>query len=559
MMATVRQLGTTDVAIVITAVTLLHLIIKRYLSSNHNGSLPLNGPPGTSRIFGLMREMQRSEDVGLLFETWAAKYGPVFKVPTLFGGENLVVLDPKAITQFYSKETTVYVGTKAGKRLIATFLGKGLLWAEGESHRRQRRALSPAFSNAALRRLTSVFYDSAYKLKSYWDNEIENHPDGAIIEVQQWMNHVALDSVGIAGFSHDFGSLDGKPSAVLDVFESLGQASPTKFGTLIFLLSFVFPVLLYIPTKRNVIFGKMRKRMEELAREMLAKSKRVEESGEAGDKSIIGLLIKAENLNANEKGDERLHMTPEEVAAQVCYDTTSTSSLTIQPYLSNFFTIFLKWALIELSKAPEKQDRLRKELLRNGSGQDIGFDELMSSEKYPYLDAVVHETLRLHPPISETTRIAAESDVLPLSTPIIAKDGQELTSLAIPKGTTITSPISSLNRSELLWGKRAKEFIPERWINGLEQKEVIPVNAKSIKGHRHILTFSDGPRICLGRNFALSEFKSVLSVLIRSYTFEFPDGPETKISIARAFLPRPRVEGASGPSVPLRVRKVEVE
>ncbi|KAF9259980.1 cytochrome P450 [Marasmius fiardii PR-910] len=547
-MATVRQLGTTGVAIVITAVILLHLIIKRYLSSKRNGGLPLNGPPGTSRIFGLMREMQSSQDVGLLFETWAAKYGPVFKVPTIFGGEKLVVLDPKAITQFYSKETTVYVGTKAGKRFIANFFGKGLLWAEGESHRRQRRALSPAFSNAALRRLTSVFYDSAYKLKSYWDNEIENHPDGAIIEVQQWMNHVALDSVGIAGFSHDFGALDGKSSAVLDVFQSLGQAPPTRFGTLIFLLSFVFPVLLYIPTKRNVILGKMRKRMEELAREMLEKSKRIEESGEAGDKSIIGLLIKAESLNANEKGDERLHMTPEEVAAQnvllvAGYDTTSIS---------------LTWALIELSKAPEKQDRLRKELLGNGGGQDLGFDDLMSSEKYPYLDAVVHETLRLHAPVSETTRIAAESDILPLSTPIITKDGQELTSLPIPKGTTITSPISSLNRSELLWGKRAKEFIPERWINGSEQAEVIPANAKSIQGHRHILTFSDGPRICLGRNFALSEFKSVLSVLIRNYTFEFPDGPETKITIARAILPRPRVEGASGPSIPLRVRKVEV-
>lgn len=42
--------------------------------------------------------------------------------------------------------------------------GKGLLWAEGENHRRQRKALAPAFTNAAIRRLTSVFFDSAYKV-----------------------------------------------------------------------------------------------------------------------------------------------------------------------------------------------------------------------------------------------------------------------------------------------------------------------------------------------------------------------------------------------------------
>ncbi|KAF9256099.1 cytochrome P450 [Marasmius fiardii PR-910] len=549
-MTSLYQLELTDVVVVITAIFFAYLVVKQYLVTEGSKSLALDGPPSKSRIFGLMQEIQTSEDVGMLYEDWAAKYGTVYKVPTLFGGERIVLLDRKAISQFYAKDPIVYVGTKIAKTFLAKVFGKGLLWAEGESHRRQRRALSPAFSNAALRTLTAVFYDSAYKLKSYWDNKLENHPDGVMIEVQEWMNHVALDSVGIAGFSHDFGSLDGKKSSVLEVLDSLGHTPPNRLGTIVFLLSAVFPVLLDLPIKRNQIFAKMRRTLGEIAKDMLEKSKQVEDSGEGGDKSIIGLLIKSENLNASATGDSRLRVTSEEVAAQnlllaAGYDTTSIS---------------LTWALIELSKAPTKQDLLRKELFSTNG--DPGWDDLMSSEKYPYLDAVVHETLRLHAPVLETTRIAAESDVLPLSMPIMTKDGRELTSLPIAEGTTVTSPITCLNRSELLWGKRAKEFIPERWIaggNGFEESEGIPANAKEIHGHRHLLTFIDGPRICLGRHFALSEFKSVLSVLIRNYTFEFPDGPETKILIVPSLLPRPRVEGASGPKIPLRVRKVELQ
>ena len=74
-------------------------------------------------------------------------------------------------------------------------------------------------------------------------------------------------------------------------------------------------------------------------------------------------------------------------------------------------------------------------------------------------------------------------------------------SLVIPKGTILNSPIIFTNRNEKLWGPDAKSFVPERW---LEEKSQVP---KDIQGHRHLLTFSDGPRMCLGRGFALAEFK----------------------------------------------------
>ncbi|KAL0067300.1 hypothetical protein AAF712_005698 [Marasmius tenuissimus] len=222
-------------------------------------------------------------------------------------------------------------------------------------------------------------------------------------------------------------------------------------------------------------------------------------------------------------------------------------------------SISLTWALIELTKAPEKQDQLRKELLETKGGQDAEWDELTAADKYPYLDAVVHEILRLHPPLIETSRVASEPDIIPLSQPLLTKHG-EVTSIAVAKGDNISAPISCMNRSELVWGERAKEFIPERWVsdaNGSAGEDTIPTSAREIQAYRNIMTFIDGPRTCLGKHFALAEFKSVLSVLIKNYRFEFPGGPSTKIELARGLVTRPKIEGSIGPNVPLKVQKVE--
>ncbi len=55
----------------------------------------------------------------------------------------------------------------------------------------------------------------------------------------------------------------------------------------------------------------------------------------------------------------------------------------------------------------------------------------------PYLDSVVHETLRLESPVPMFGRQATEDAVLPLSKPIIGRDGSVIESLAIKKGECI--------------------------------------------------------------------------------------------------------------------------
>jgi cytochrome P450 len=353
------------------------------------------------------------------------------------------------------------------------------------------------------------------------------------------MNYISLDIIGLAGFSHDFGALDGKHASVTETFDTFTSSSPAAAIDIgLGLVAQVFPFLIRVPTPRARLLWKLNHAMEEISNTLLARTKQESEMGVVGDeeKSIIGLLIKGESA------ESEFHLSKEEVLSQMKvlllagYETTSIS---------------VTWALIELSRNPDIQTKLRNELLEHDS--DPTYDQLANG--LPYLDAVVHEVLRIHAPVRETTRVAIEDDIIPLSEPVRTKSGELVENLFIAKGTIIGIPFASVNRSAIRWGEDAKVFKPSRWLEDDHGQNGIPGEAREVQGHRHLLTFSDGPRICLGKNFAVAEFKAVLSVLIKSFVFELRDGPETKLEMgARGFLPRPRVAGEVGCKVPLRVK-----
>ena len=117
------------------------------------------------------------------------------------------------------------------------------------------------------------------------------------------MNRISLDSMGIAGFSHDFDSLGGKTSSVATLFDSLAGLTPapkslvtrvlSSIGTIIFLLGTLLPVLFKLPTERTLMFQNQGKELGKITENLMEKMKREKQLGvveEKGDKSLIGLL-----------------------------------------------------------------------------------------------------------------------------------------------------------------------------------------------------------------------------------------------------------------------------
>ncbi|KAK2465829.1 hypothetical protein APHAL10511_001470 [Amanita phalloides] len=194
---------------------------------------------------------------------------------------------------------------------LKKFFGSNMLSSEGEDHRRQRRIVAPAFSIPALSTITNTFYESAYKVKAHWDVLFESTPE-VTIDVQEWMNRITLDSIGIAGFGHDFGSIDGQMSPVIEAFNAFGEADQGFAPHLMFILGAIFPQVLNIPIQRIRLFKKWNEVTSKIGEELFINSRREKQgSSNMKDRSIIGLLVKGESTDAD------LKLSREEVVAHI--------------------------------------------------------------------------------------------------------------------------------------------------------------------------------------------------------------------------------------------------
>lgn len=96
----------------------------------------------------------------------------------------------------------------------------------------------------------------------------------------------------------------------------------------------------------------------------------------------------------------------------------------------------------------------------------------------------------------------------------------------IPRGQVIFFPWYAMHRSEALWGPDAAEFRPERFADKLARFDPDDASdpsqpAGTSRLHQMAFSpFSQGPRQCIGQNFALLEATSVLSHILLKFRFK---------------------------------------
>lgn len=152
----------------------------------------------------------------------------------------------------------------------------------------------------------------------------------------------------------------------------------------------------------------------------------------------------------------------------------------------------LAWTLHELALNPAHQEALRNEV--SASPSDPSFDDLHTG--LPFLDAVLNETLRIHPPVLQVHREAMQDSLVPL-TPLpkssSCRPAQGLsptpsTHLFIPRGTILLLPVNVMQRAEDVWGADAQVWNPCRWAD-IQANEAME---KKQDWRREILGFSTG-------------------------------------------------------------------
>jgi 2-hydroxyisoflavanone synthase len=156
--------------------------------------------------------------------------------------------------------------------------------------------------------------------------------------------------------------------------------------------------------------------------------------------------------------------------------------------------ISTEWALVELMNNPSLLQKAREEIYKV-VGKNRLVDE-SDGPNLPYLQAIMKETFRLHPPIPIVSRRCIKDC--------------KIENYMIPKTSLIFVNNWSIGRNPNYWDKPL-EFNPERFL----ENSKIDVRGQNFQ----ILSFGSGRRMCPGITLAIQEVTALLGAIIQCFDF----------------------------------------
>jgi cytochrome P450 len=331
--------------------------------------------------------------------------------------------------------------------------GNGLLASEGEFWLRQRRLAQPAFH---MRRLAAY----GQMMVEYADAMVSEWVEGETLDIYPVMMDLTLRIVAKALFDAD---LTGKTDQVRTDLAIGLERVRTRFSSPLFLVPDTFPL------PGNLTFLRAARHLDSVVNSII--DERRARPADRGD--LLSTLMHAQ-------AEDGTGMTDQQLRDEVM-------TLLISGHES--VAIALSWIWYLVGTHPDVEAQLVEELDRVLDSRLPGMEDLAH---LPFTQMVVREALRLFPPAWAMAREAvAECQV-----------GRYL----VLAGTIIGMSSWVVQRDARFFDE-PERFIPDRWANGLAER--LPRFA--------YFPFGGGPRLCIGRGFALTEAALILATVARRF------------------------------------------
>ncbi|GAC1549805.1 MAG: cytochrome P450 [Beijerinckiaceae bacterium] len=418
--------------------------------------------------FALLRALGRNP-----LETWTRAH---FEKPIIIGrrvlGEIAIVSEPAAIRRVLLDNVGNYRKDDLQRRVLSPGLGNGLLTAEGQQWRAQRRTVAPMFTPrtvvAFAPQMIAAARDSVKRL--------ERRRPGQVLDVSAEMARVTLDILERTIFTD---GLARDPEmfreAVTRYFETAGRIDPLD---LLGVPDFV-PRIGRLRSRPALTF--FRNAVDDI---VAARRKTLADPKQAVPNDLLTLLLKAQDPETG------TGLSEAEIGANIItfigagHETTANA---------------LTWSLYLLSQAPDWRARLEAEADREigaGSAETL-------AERLVETRAVLEEAMRLYPPAATLSRAALGPDIL--------------VGRRIRRGMTVVISPFIVHRHRLLW-RDPELFMPERFLG----------SARDEIDRFAYIPFGAGPRVCVGASFALQEAALVLAHLMQAFRFEHVETHEIR-------------------------------
>jgi cytochrome P450 len=411
-------------------------------------------PPGPRGHWLLGNLPQWRSDVLGFFTRCARECGDIVTV-RIANRRMIVVSHPDGIEEVLATKNRHFLKNWA-QRMLAPWLGNGLLLSEGDFWLRQRRLMQPAFRRERIATYADTMVSLTRQMLASWR-------DGDTVDIHQEMTRLTLAIAARTLFDAD---VTDRASDIAQALLAMMHDFNTRFRGLI-------AAPLWVPTPANRRTARGIRHLREVIDRIIGERRRT--PADRGD--LMSIL-----LNARDDEGDGGRMSDDQIR-----DEVMTLLLAGHETTANALT----WSWYLLATNPAAAEHLTAEVRDVLGGRPPTAADV---PRLPYTQSAVLEAMRLYPPVYGFGREAAQDT--------------EVMGYHVPKGWNVIMCQWVVHRDSRFFPD-PERFEPERWMGGLAQR--LPRYA--------YFPFGGGPRLCIGNSFAEMESVLVLATVAQAYHF----------------------------------------
>jgi cytochrome P450 len=382
------------------------------------------------------------------------EHGPLVRVRFGSGGM-LLVTHPEDLEHVLQLHNRRYVRGHTVD-MIRPMLGNGLPLSDGEFWLRQRRTMQPLFARPRIATLVPTIVEVSRRY-------LAELRDGAELSTHYLMMRITRDVIVETMFSSEL----GHEAAALDSALATIEHHVARYGFL--------PIRIpaWLPTPDNVRFRRAIATLDRVVYGLISRRRAEPTADQAPARDLLDALMQARDP---ETGNAMSTVELRDEVMNIFFAGHETTA--------NLLT----WTVLELSRHAHVEARLRDEVDAVLRGREPAATDLPALE---YVNAVLRETLRLHPAAWIFAREATEDD--------------ELRGHRVAQGSAVVLFPYATHRMPELWPE-PERFDPERFLRDRS------IGLGGTKNWAY-LPFGAGPHVCIGNHLAMAEATIVLAAL----------------------------------------------
>ncbi|XP_012529335.1 cytochrome P450 9e2-like [Monomorium pharaonis] len=394
---------------------------------------------------------------------------------------SVIIRDPELIKDIMVKDFEYFTDHRSFiDESVDPLLGKATFSLRGDRWREMKNILSPTFTASKMK----FMFDLVSKCSQNFINYLVDHPNLChMLDTKDAFRRYTNDVIATTAFGISVDSLKVRDNE----FYTRGvEASKFASGFL--------PIVKMMFLQSCPWLGKsigltlFSSATSKFFKNVVEETIRMRKQHNIVRPDMIHLLIQAED----KKSDSAHKMTLDDIVSQA-----------FSFFFAGFETSSSMMCFVahELAVNQDIQDRLREEVQQHLAEEngEISYESLL---KMSYMDMVISETLRKHPPLVFLDRYCTKRYELPPSQP-------GCKNIIIEPDNVILFPVYGLHHDPKYFPNPDK-FDPERFSEK---------NKDSILPYTY-LPFGHGPRKCIGNRFVLMEAKILLTHLLQKFTLK---------------------------------------